>query len=341
MQGDVAMQEDVPIKDLTTMKVGGPARFVQEITSVKQLSAAYQFARERELPVWVMGDGANTLGRDEGFPGLVLLSRLRGITVRTAGNELLAKAAAGEELDHLVEQVTERGYTGMEGLTAVPGTVGAAPVQNVGAYGQTIADTLVSVEVFDTKTNKTKVIPRAACKFGYRESIFNTGEAVGRYFILAVHFKLKKGQMKPPFYMSLSTYLELHNITEYTPATIRAAVAAVRAEKMPDVKREPSAGSFFKNVYLSDFEAARARAKGVQVWQENGKNVVPSGWLIEQAGLKGQIFHGFRVSDKAALILINEGGGDYADLARARAEISAAVEEKFGYKLEQEPMEIA
>ncbi len=336
------MQENVPIAELVTMKVGGLARFVLEIKQVKQLPAAYAFAREHGLPVWVMGAGANTIGRDEGFPGLILISRLKGIKLRVAGGDLLISAASGEELDDVVEAACKKNYTGLEGLTLVPGTVGAAPVQNVGAYGQEVAQTIVSVEVFDTATSKTKIIPKAACKFGYRQSIFNTGELKGRYFILNVHFKLKKGQLKPPFYMSLSTYLTLHGITDYSPAQIRRAVAAIRLEKFgASLKEFPSAGSFFKNVYLSDYEAARARAKGVQVWQENGQNVVPSGWLIEQAGLRGEIFHGFRVSDRAALILVNEGGGDYADLARARAEIIAAVQAKFGLTLEQEPMEIA
>ncbi|MCL2094839.1 UDP-N-acetylmuramate dehydrogenase [Candidatus Saccharibacteria bacterium] len=334
------MQENVPIKDLTTMKVGGPARYVQEITSAKQLPAAYQFARENELPVWVLGNGANTLAKDEGFGGLVLLSRLKGVSLKVSGNDLLVAAAAGEEMDDVVEQTAKKGYTGLEGLTGIPGTVGAAPVQNIGAYGQEIKDTLVSIEVYDAKTGKTKVIPKAACKFGYRESIFNTGEDAGRYFILKVHFKLRKGQMKPPFYVSLSTYLELHGITDYSPMSIRKAVAAVRAEKLPDVKVQPSAGSFFKNVYLSDYEAAKARAKGIQVWLERGKNIVPSGWLIEQTGLKGQSFYGFKVWDKAALILVNEGGGDYVDLAKARREIVSRVEAKFGYTLEQEPMEM-
>jgi UDP-N-acetylmuramate dehydrogenase len=228
----------------------------------------------------------------------------------------------------------------MEGLTSIPGTMGAAPVQNVGAYGQEISQVVVKVECYDMKEHEMREFTRDECKFAYRESIFNFGPEAGRYFITHVVLRLKKGQLKPPFYTSLQRYLEEHNIKDYSPESIRFAVAQVREYKMPDLRFEASAGSFFKNIYLSDEEAEQAKARGIEVWRENGQNIVNSGWLIQNAGLSGRTFYGVRVSEKASLILINDGARGYSDLARARERIVWAVEKKFGFRLEQEPVEM-
>ena len=172
---------------------------------------------------------------------------------------------------------------------------------------------------------------------GYRHSIFNTGDGVGRYFITSVTVNLHKNWLKPPFYTSLQAYFDENNITEFNPQVIRDGVAAVRAGKLPDPAEFASAGSFFKNVYISEEEIPAAEKKGIPVW-DGGK--IPSGWLIEHAGLKGKEFYGMRVSDKASLVLINESAKSYADLAKARQAVIDAVYEKYGFKLEQEPMEL-
>jgi UDP-N-acetylmuramate dehydrogenase len=161
---------------------------------------------------------------------------------------------------------------------------------------------------------------------------------VGRYFITKVVVDLQRTTLKPPFYNSLQKYLEDNHITDYSPETIRKAVRTIRESKLPDPEEIASSGSFFKNVYLkTPEEIARAKAAGIPVW-DGGK--IPSGWLIENAGLKGEIFHGMRVSDKASLVLINESAQSYADLAAARNEIIQRVKDKFGFTLEQEPMEL-
>ena len=172
---------------------------------------------------------------------------------------------------------------------------------------------------------------------GYRHSIFNTGDGVGRYFITSVTVELHKNWMKPPFYTSLQAYFDEHGITEFSPQIIYDGVAAVRASKLPDPDEFASAGSFFKNVYLDEKGAKEAEAKGIPVW-EGGK--VPSGWLIEHAGLKGEEFYGMRVCDTASLVLINESAKSYKDLAKAREAIIDAVRDKYGLTLEQEPMEL-
>ena len=333
------IRENVPISTLTTMRLGGATRYVIDIDKVEDLSQAYAFAKEKNLPVYVLGSGSNIIGRDGGFNGVILVCKLTGMGIlREEKDEVVQLYSySGELLDDFVTYGTEMGYSGMEALSAIPGTVGAAPVQNVGAYGQDISQSLVEVEVFDTETGEIKTLPKDQLELSYRHSIFNHGELVGRYFITKVVVELHKGHLTPPFYNSLQAYIDEHSIIDFSPDSIRQCVRAVRESKLPDPELIASSGSFFKNVYLSPEEAAGAEAAGIPVW-DGGK--VPSGWLIEHAGLKGQEFHGMRVSDKAALVLINESAKSYADLAAARAEIIKIVKDKFGFTLEQEPMEL-
>ena len=351
------IEENVMIKDLVTMRIGGPARFVITVTEKKDIPEAYKFAKEHNLPVWILGGGANTFSKDEGFEGVIILDRIMGISqVETPEGEeekegvAYFKAYGGEQWDDLVTFVSERGYSGIEAMAGIPGTAGAAPVQNIGAYGQEVTQVIVSVEAYDTKLNKFVVVPASEMKMSYRKSIFNSGENVGRYFIYSTTVRVKKGQLNPPFYRSLQAYVDEHGETDFSPLNIARMVKEVRNSKLPDPEKIASAGSFFKNVYLTDEEADEAETRGIQVWRnakevgpdspEKRTNLVNSGWLIEEAGLKGKVFHGMKVSDKAALILINESARSYADLAAAREEIAKIIFEKFGFKIEQEPDEI-
>lgn len=372
------IEENVPIRNLVTMRIGGPARFVITVTSKEEIPEAYQFAKERNLPVCVLGGGANTFAKDEGFDGVIILDRIMGISEvenpevessedESSGGEssegknpegknseggdiAYFKAYGGEQWDDLVTYVSERGYSGIEAMAGIPGTAGAAPVQNIGAYGQEVTQVIVSVDAYDTKTGEFVVIPASEMKMSYRKSIFNSGENVGRYFIYATTVRVKKGQLNPPFYRSLQAYVDEHHETDFSPLNIARMVKAVRNSKLPDPEKIASAGSFFKNVYLTDEEADEAEARGIQVWRnakevgpdspEKRTNLVNSGWLLEEAELKGKVFHGMKVSEKAALILINEDAKTYADLAAAREEIANIVFEKFGFRIEQEPDEI-
>ena len=351
------IEENVMIKDLVTMRIGGPARFVITVTEKEDIPEAYKFAKEHNLPVWILGGGANTFSKDEGFEGVIILDRIMGISqVRAPEGEeekegvAYFKAYGGEQWDDLVTFVSERGYSGIEAMAGIPGTAGAAPVQNIGAYGQEVTQVIVSVEAYDTKLEKFVVVPASEMKMSYRKSIFNSGENVGRYFIYSTTVRVKKGQLNPPFYRSLQAYVDEHGETDFSPLNIARMVKEVRNSKLPDPEKIASAGSFFKNVYLTDEEADEAEARGIQVWRnakevgpdspEKRTNLVNSGWLIEEAGLKGKVFHGMKVSDKAALILINESARSYADLAAAREEIAKIIFEKFGFKIEQEPDEI-
>ena len=338
------IKQNIALSTLTTMRLGGDARYVIEIEELKDIPEAFAFAKEQSLPVWILGGGANTIATDEGFAGVIIMNKIKGIEVLSeTSDEVVVRAFGGEIWDDFVGWTCERGYSGVEAMSKIPGTVGAAPVQNIGAYGQEVSQTIESVEAYDIKTGELVVIGREDMKMSYRSTIFNTGDVAGRYFIVAVTFVLENEEfMEQPFYNSLQTYLDEHHITDYSPNNIRAAVSAIRAEKLPDPTTTPSAGSFFKNIYLSDEEAAAAEQKGIKVWTKpDGKKMINSGYLIEAAGLKGKVLHGIRVSDKAALVLINENAHAYSDLAHAKKEIVDAVHEKFGFTLEQEPVEIS
>lgn len=332
------IRENVPISRLTTMKLGGPARFVIEIREESEIPEAYTFAKERDLPVYILGEGSNIVGRDGGYDGVILVNKLLGMgeVSPEKDGKIQLWAASGEILDDFVRYSTKYGWSGIECLSAVPGTVGAAPVQNVGAYGQDISQTLVSVDAYDTKTEKMVNLPAKKLDLSYRHSIFNSGDEIGRYFITKITVELEKKELKPPFYNSLQKYLDDNNIDEYTPENLRKAVHAVRT-KLPNPEFIASSGSFFKNVYLDPEESLKAEKKGIPVW-EGGK--VPSGWLLENAGLKGKLIHGMRVWETASLVLVNESAKNYSDLDAARKEIIKTVEDKFGYTLEQEPMEL-
>ncbi len=337
------VRENVPIAELTTMRLGREARFVVTVKTPEEVREAYQFAQKKHLPVWIMGGGANTIGRDEGFDGVIILNALKGIKiVRQDECELVLSGMGGETWDDFVKFACELGYSGIEAMSMIPGTLGAAPVQNIGAYGQDIAQVVQSVKVYDPEEDVFLILPKEELRLGYRHTRFNYGDDAGRYFIIEVIVRLKKQHLEPPFYNSLQRYIDEHGETDFSPKNIRKMVSAIRQTKLPDPEKIASAGSFFKNVYVDKTGAEAAEAQGIPLWKnEDGSGKINSGWLIEACGLKGKIMRGMRVSDKAALVLINESAKSYTDLAAARVEIVGAVAEKFGLVLEQEPVEIA
>ena len=333
------VNENILISSLTTMRLGGPARYVIEVESPRDVADAYGFARTFNLPVFVLGYGANTIGHDECFNGIIMINRMRGITEEPTADGVQLKIMGGEYWDNVVEYSTNKGLTGIEALSKIPGLAGAAPVQNIGAYGQEIADTLVSIEVYDTASGTFRTLTHDELGFSYRHSILNTTE-YGRYFVISITIKLQPGQMQRPFYNSIETYIDENGLTDFSPASMRAIVSAIRADKLPDPTEKASAGSFFKNIYISEAEAEIAGDKGYPVHRGNDGIKISSAWLIEQCKLKGKLLHGFRVNEKAPLVLINESATSYQDLDKARAEIINKVYDKFGYWLEQEPVEI-
>lgn len=340
---DMKMREQVMISELTTMRIGGPARYVAEVERIEDLREAYEFAEEKGLSVWVMGEGANTIGRDEGFDGVIILNRMQGVEIVAEDEESMTlRGMAGENWDRFVELTTARGLSGIEALSKIPGSLGAAPVQNIGAYGQDVAQVVESVEAFDTRTHEFVAILESDMHFGYRSTRFNSGEDAGRFIITSVTLKLAKSKtLSPPFYASLQRCIDEHKVADFSPQSIRQIVSKIRASKLPDPQFVASSGSFFKNIYLDKDGADEAEQRGIPLWRnEDGSGKINAGWLIEQCGLKGKEFFGFRVSEKAALVLINESATSYKALDKARTEIRQRVFEKFGYELQQEPVEI-
>lgn len=340
------IRENVNLSELTTMRLGGPADFVIEAETPEEALEALEFAESKNLPVYFLGAGANSIGLDSGFPGVILINKIKGYKILSeSSSELIVEVGGGEKWDDFVKFVCEKGFSGVEALSKIPGTVAAAPVQNIGAYGQDVSETLERVDVFDTLLNEFSEFVNKDLDFSYRHSIFNSGDTKGRYFILSCVFRFTQKTLTPPFYNSLQVYLDSHNISDYSPQNIRAAVSAIRAEKLPDPESIPSAGSFFKNIYLSAPEAEKAKNSGIPVRETvlaNGETEykVNTGWLLEQANLSGKNFHGFELYDKAMLVLTNRSATKESDLELAVQEISDIVKSKFGFALEIEPVKI-
>jgi len=334
---------NIPLKNFTTMKLGGPARFMVEVRSADELIAVYRNARSKQLPIFILGGGSNVIAHDEGFSGIVMRMRIPGFEIISDDlNTTTIKIGAGESWDATVKRTVEMNLSGIEAMSAIPGTFGAAPVQNIGAYGQEIADTLVSLEAYDSQADKIVTLQNTDCQFSYRNSIFRDSEK-GRYVITSVTITLSKTTPQPPFYETLQAYFDEHKITIFTQQTVRDAVIAIRTEKLPNPEVLPNTGSFFKNAIVENWQLndLRAAHPDIKVFDMgNGSSKIPTGWLIEQTGLKGKTLHGMRIHDKNALVLINESAQSYQDLAAARDEIIGAVRDIFRIQIEQEPLEL-
>ncbi|HYG83452.1 MAG TPA: UDP-N-acetylmuramate dehydrogenase [Verrucomicrobiae bacterium] len=332
-----------PLKELTTMRLGGEASVVIEVISRDELVEAIQAAKKRQLPFFVMGGGSNIIARDDGFKGVLILNRIPGFDVLSDdGLTAIVKIGAGENWDETVRKTVEINLSGIEAMSAIPGTAGATPVQNVGAYGQEIADTLTELEAYDLTTNSFVTLQNADCGFSYRHSIFKS-TAARRYVIVSITLKLRRVALTPPFYASLQKYLDDHNIHYYTPQVIRDAVIDIRREKLPDPKLLPNTGSFFKNPIIEPWlyqDLLKTYPDMPAHQMADGNYKVPAGWLIEQANLKGYKNHGMRTYEKNALAIINDSATSYKDLAAFRDEIIGKVRDTFRITLEQEPEEL-
>ena len=325
------------------MRLGGPARFYAEATTVQEIVDLYRNAKRLNQRVFVLGGGSNLIVHDEGFDGLVIRNLISGFDVLdNNGDSTTIKIGAGELWDSVVARSVDMGLSGIEALSNIPGTAGAAPVQNIGAYGQELADTLVSVEAYDSETDTVVLLNWQDCGFSYRHSIFR-GASAGRYAITSITLKLYKKQPTPPFYAAVQKYFDDNNITDYTVATVRQAVIDIRASKLPNPAQLPNSGSFFKNAIVDEWQMKPLVEQNPDLPaypMDDGKFKLSTGWLIENADLKGELLHGMRVHTGNALVLINESATSYADLAAARDEIIGTVRDKFQITIEQEPLEL-
>jgi len=339
--------ENVSLAAYTTFSVGGPARWFGEATTEADVLAAVEFVRARALPLFVLGGGSNLLLSDEGFGGLVLRIGLRGIRQRFDGDLLHFEVAAGENWDQFVSLAVAEDCAGIECLAGIPGTVGGTPVQNVGAYGQEVAETVVGVRALDLQTEKFVWIPAAECGFAYRQSSFNTTER-GRYVVTRVDYALTPGGAARIAYADLKKHFADRAGTP-SLAEVAGAVREIRRAKgMFLVEGDPdcrSAGSFFKNpvVDLKVLAAIEASVpEGVVVPRYpagDGKVKLAAAWLLEQAGFRKGFGEGRAgISTRHTLALVNRGGASAAEIVELSERIVTGVEARFGVRLEREPV---
>jgi UDP-N-acetylmuramate dehydrogenase len=349
-----SLRPQVALASLTTLGVGGEARFFLDAGSEEQLDAALDWAHKRGLSVTVLGGGSNVLVSDRGVDGLVVRVRIRGIDERDLpgdGSKVLCEVGAGEELDRVVVHAIESGYGGLECLSGIPGYAGATPIQNVGAYGQEIADTVVAVRAMDRATRKVEVFDNPSCRFTYRSSMFKE-EQRDRYVILTVTLALAHEGVPSVHYPEIVRELSLRGGDPGSLADVRRVVLAVRRSKSMVIdEADPnhrSAGSFFVNpmvtVEQADEIEQRARAAGLEVqpmprYPVGERVKLSAAWLIERAGfVKGTFEGAVGISTRHALAIVNRGGATAAEILGFARRVRVAVVERFGVALAVEPV---
>ena len=344
------LHENVSLAPLTTFRLGGPARFFVEAKSVGEVQEAIAFARSKNLPLFILGGGSNLLVADAGWPGLVVKVAIPGIEPRASevDGKALFDVGAGESWDRFVSHAVIAQCAGVECLSGIPGSVGGTPVQNVGAYGQEVSETIESVEVLDLKDNQVRELCREACGFAYRSSIFNTTER-GRFVILRVAYALTHGGEPRIAYTDLKRHFEGRE-TRPNLAETREAVRHIRALKgMLIVDGDPdsrSAGSFFKNPVISQEQhedlRSRAAARGLTLPSYpalEASKKVSAAWLVEHSGFaRGYGLGHVGISTKHALALVNRGGASAAEVLALKDQIQQRVEQIWGVRLEPEPV---
>jgi UDP-N-acetylmuramate dehydrogenase len=350
----VEPRENVPLAPFTTLGVGGPARFYVRVDDAASLAGALEWAERRAQPVLVLGGGSNLVVSDDGHPGLVIHLALRGVAARRSGDTVDVTVAAGEYWDPLVAFAADKGWAGIECLSGIPGFVGATPIQNVGAYGQDVSETIVAVEAMDAWTRVRATFDNEACRFGYRMSRFKSDDR-GRFVVIGVTFRLRPGGVPALKYADLSRYFAERGVAAPSLAETRQAVIEVRRRKSmvldPEDPNARSVGSFFMNPVVSadEFErvAARIIADGVAASRDEiphypggaDRLKMSAAWLIERAGfLRGYRRGPVAISEKHTLALVNRGGATAADVLALAREVRDGVRDRFGICLHPEPV---
>lgn len=337
----MTIERNYDLTKLNTFGVPARARFftvVESESDFQNLMGREEFKNSECL---FLGSGSNVLLTKD-FPGIVVLNKIKGVKIlKEDQTHAWVRAMSGEIWHDLVLFVAERGYWGIENLAFIPGSVGAAPMQNIGAYGAELKDTLESVETLNIETGEKKIFHNQDCAFGYRNSIFKE-EIGGKYFILAITLKLHKTEKKNVSYKILREYLLQNKIEVKTPRDVSDAVTAIRKSKLPDPAQIGNAGSFFKNVFVSmeKFQELQKKYPDIPHFEENNQIKIPTAWLIEQTGPadSGTSWKGHRrgdvgVHDRQALVLVNHGSASGEEIKMLAEEIAQSVLQKFGLKI--------
>jgi UDP-N-acetylmuramate dehydrogenase len=332
------IKENVSLQAFNTFGIAVSARYVAHVTSIAELKEALIFGKENHLPLLPIGGGSNMLFMKD-FQGLVLRVELKGISsIEANKDEVLVTVAAGEPWHELVLYTLQKGWYGLENLSLIPGCVGAAPMQNIGAYGVELKDSFYSLEAVEIDSLETIVLDGPACHFGYRESIFkNTWK--DKAIITAVTFRLNKNPIVKTQYGAISDTLTSLGISNPTPEDVSKAVIAIRKSKLPDPAEIGNAGSFFKNpeITLKEYQLLLKQYSDLPGYKINDEYYkVPAGWLIERAGWKGHSRGTHGVHPKQALVLVNYGGASGQEVWQLALDIQESVKQQFGIVLTPE-----
>jgi len=346
------IQENIALAPLTTFRIGGPARYFVEANSEREVMEAVALAMARRLPLFVLGGGSNLVVSDDGWPGLVLKISLRGVEFESDLQKMLFRAGAGENWDDLVALAVSKGCAGIECLSGIPGTVGGTPVQNVGAYGQEVSETITRVRALEISSGNIVEMSNADCGFAYRSSKFN-GAMRDRYIVLEVDYLLRRDADATIEYADVKKFFAGHpGPDKPTLQQVRDAVRSIRQSKamliVPGDEDCRSAGSFFKNPLVSEAEAARVETLGQKLAPKktvprypaaDGLVKLAAAWLVEQSGFhKGYSRGPVGISRKHTLAIVNRGGATAKDIVALKEEIQHKVFDVWGVSLQAEPV---
>lgn len=333
------IEQNVDLKKMSFMRIGGSARYLIEIENDDDFHKLIEIKEKENLPIYILGEGSNTIFSD-GIHKKIIVKVQNNEIIKTYENShgVNIKVGSSVSWDKLVEWTVKNGLSGLELLSAIPGLVGACPVQNIGAYGTEISETLTNLRAFDLVSNEFYEITNKDCQFSYRNSIFK--ENPNRFVILDVSFRLRKEKPKLPTYKDLALYFLTQKNKKPSLREIRKAVIYVRSEKLPDPSKEPNCGSFFKNPIISKHRADEL----VQKFPDMPNFIVnefetklSGGWLIEKSGFKDKKFGNIKVHNKNSLVLTSNGKANFKELLEVRDKIIQGVEKNFGITIEVEP----
>jgi len=333
------LQEHFPLKDITTFHAKVYAKHYTEFASINELKEILSSPEVKGKQFMILGGGSNVLFTGD-YNGIIIRNAIKGIEIiKEEGNDVFIKARSGEKWHDFVLYCVSKGYAGIENLSLIPGTVGAGPIQNIGAYGVELKDVLSEVEALNIHTLEVKKFSNSECNFGYRESIFK-GKEKGNYIILSVTLKLNKDPKKVnTTYGTISKELEVMGINTPTIADISKAVINIRSSKLPDPEKIGNAGSFFKNPIITNtrFEKLKALFPDIVSFAAHeGHTKLAAGWLIEQCGWKGKRIGDAGVHKDQALVLVNYGDATGKEIYDLSTQVIKSVKDKFDVELERE-----
>ncbi len=346
------MEKNVSLAQFTTFHVGGKAAYFVHVKTLDELQKGLNFCRQEKIPIFILGGGSNMLVSDRGFSGAVIQLKNLGIEILEDNeNGVIVKAYAGHEWDAFVEFAVSHGWWGIENLSHIPGSVGGAPVQNIGAYGQEVGNVILSVQAVDKKTGEQKKFSHEECAFGYRKSVFNSTQK-DNFIIWSVTFRLSKISNPQIDYPDVKRFFEERNIVSPHLQNIRDAIISIRDAKLPDPRIIGNAGSFFKNLIFSKTEYQMFEKKIQDRLGENAANKirdkrfempddavkVPSALVIDLCGLKGKRVGDAMVHERQPLVIVNTGKATASDILRLAGEVRRTVFEKTGAILLPEPL---